>query len=336
MNTKKIFVIASVSCALFACSSDEQLSMEVQTERVATVGSGNLSVAEVRDYIASRPMAAHQKVTADALEARVGEMVTAEVLYQEALRLKLDQQPAMRLNIRRMLAHELLIEKVERPVSTREISDQELQEYFDQYRFDYTRLEQLRLADIFIAVDESASTDERAQKAELAAQVLNEALSRQGERFSFSELIRNYSGKHPRYAIGDTGFIDSEGMPVGIDSKLANAAFTLSRNGQLLEQVVETPLGYHVIMRVGHRGAIEKNYMDVRDELEQKIRREELDLQRRAYVDELRKNTRINIDTDQLDKLANELQAINSRAVSDAATPTSGNSSFPPPLLPNE
>ncbi len=80
----------------------------------------------MRDDLVCRRVAEGQPVAADVLNERIEEMVTSEVLFQEALRLKLDQQPELRRNLRLLLAQRLLAEKVDEPVLSREIPDEEL------------------------------------------------------------------------------------------------------------------------------------------------------------------------------------------------------------------
>jgi parvulin-like peptidyl-prolyl isomerase len=337
MHANKWLMLAGLSSLLLACGKNEPAPtgitvMTAPQASVATIGEGKLSVAEVRDYLLSRPVAEGQTLSEAVLNERLEEMVTAEVLFQEALRLKLDQQPELRRSLRLLLAQRLLAEMVDEPVLSREISDEELKTYFEQHRLDYARPVQLRLADIFIAVDKGASKTEKAQKLELAKDILGQAIANKGERFGFSTLVKNHSDKHPAYAIGDTGFFGLEGEPTGIDSALTKAAFSLQRNGELFPEVVTTPLGYHVIMRVGRRGAVEKNYSDLREDLEQRIRREELDSRRRAYVDEIRKKADVEIETELVTKLVSELQS----TVGDNPTPGTRNPNNPPALVPKE
>ena len=337
MRFRKCAIIAALGSVLLACGNDDPaptgiLLMADPQANVATIGDGNLSVAEVRDYLVSRPVAQGQAVTADVLNKRVEEMVTAEVLFQEALRLKLDQQPEMRRNLRLLLAQRLLAEKVDEPVLSRDISDEELKAYFEEHRQDYTRPVQLRLADIFIAVDKGASETGRAQKLALAEDIMGQAIASKGERFGFSTLVKDHSDKHPAYAIGDTGFFGPEGEPTGIDSALAKAAFTLQRNGDLFPEVVTTPLGYHIIMRVGRRAAVEVDYADLRDDLDQRIRREELESRRRAYVDEVREKADIEIETELVARLVRELQA----TPGENAIPAAKSSNYPPVPKPKD
>jgi peptidyl-prolyl cis-trans isomerase C len=337
MHLNKGLMIAGLSSFLLACGNGEPpptgitLIADPQAS-VATIGDGNLSVAEVRDYLLSRPVAQGQTLSEAVLNERLEEMVTAEVLFQEALRLKLDQQPELRRNLRLLLAQRLLAEKVDKPVLNREIPDEELKAYFEEHRGDYTKPVQFRLADIYIAVEKGISKTEKAQKLERAKDILEQAIVNKGERFGFSTLMKNHSDKHPAYAFGDTGFFGLEGEPTGIDTALTKAAFSLQRNGDIFPEVVTTSLGYHVIMRVGRRDEVEVKYTDLVDDLDQRIRREELALRRSTYVDEIREKADIEIETELITKLVSELQG----TVDDNRTPAARNFNTPPVLVPKE
>jgi hypothetical protein len=88
-------------------------------------------------------------------------------------------------------------------------------------------------------------------------------------------------------------------------------------------------------MRVGRRGAIEVKYTDLINDLDQRIRREELDSRRRAFVDRMREQADIEIKTERVTQLVNELQS----TVDDNRTPSANNSNnanTPPALVPKE
>jgi hypothetical protein len=88
-------------------------------------------------------------------------------------------------------------------------------------------------------------------------------------------------------------------------------------------------------MRVGRRGAVEVKYTDLVNDLDQRIRREELDSRRRAFVDRMREQADIEIKTERVTQLVNELQS----TVDDNRTPSANNSNnanTPPALVPKE
>jgi hypothetical protein len=85
-------------------------------------------------------------------------------------------------------------------------------------------------------------------------------------------------------------------------------------------------------MRVGRRGAVEVKYTDLVNDLDQRIRREELDSRRRAYVDQIREQADIEIKIERVTQLVNELQS----TVDDNRTPVANNSNTPPALVPKE
>jgi hypothetical protein len=72
------------------------------------------------------------------------------------------------------------------------------------------------------------------------------------------------------------------------------------------------------------------------NDLDQRIRREELDSRRRAYVDQVREKADIEIKTERVSQLVSELQS----TVDDNRTPSANNSNnsnnTPPALVPKE
>jgi parvulin-like peptidyl-prolyl isomerase len=192
---------------------------------VATVGNNAITVSDFKSYLSDRPTPYRYRVSKKDIEKRLDEMVLEEVLYQEALRLKLDQDPEMRQRIRKMLTQKLMDDKINREVWSREIEEVELQEYYDQHWDEFNRPEQVRLVDIFIAVPSGASSEERADLRTKTQSILDEARAVKNQRSGFGNLVRKYSDKPATYRMGDTGFFNAEGKPGGIDRSPAAAAF---------------------------------------------------------------------------------------------------------------
>jgi peptidyl-prolyl cis-trans isomerase D len=107
-----------------------------------------------------------------------------------------------------------------------------------------------------------------------------------------------------------------EGKPSGIDKRLAQAAFNLERVGSLAEEVIETADGYHIIMLIGRRAAVERPLDEVRSELKQRIQREAAARTSRAYMESLKQKAEIHIEREQLAAMLEELK---SRAKDEAA-----------------
>ena len=202
----------------------------------------------------------------------------------------------MKQKIQQILIQHLLAEQVNRPLQTRDIAEAELKAYYDANIDEFVRSEQVRLADIFIQVPADATDSDRAERKRHAEVILDQALQAKTDRFGFSSLIRKYADKHPDYRLGDTGFFDRDGRPIGLDPALVEAAFRLERDREIADSVIETARGFHVIMRVGMRSAVKRELKDVASAIEQRIRSDELKAKRDAYINGLRQTASVSID----------------------------------------
>ena len=329
----------------FGCSNDNRDSKtEAESQRekqpvVATVGISTITEADFRSFLSERPISHRGTVTATDVEKRLDALIMEEVLYQEALRLNLDQEPEVKQRIRQMLNQRLVDEQINRQVWDREIAEGELQKYYETHWNEFNRPEQVRLADVFIAVSPDAAGEERAELRKRAETVLSKALEARGKRSGFGNLVRRYSDQHKTYGRGDTGFFDREGMPAGIDGKLAEEAFKLERVGTMGEQLIETTEGFHIIMLIGKRSAVQRPRESVREQLKQRLRRESVVKARKAYIEGLRGKADVQIDHQIMDKVLADLNkdAYAKKAASKAPKNLSQQvSAEPPPAFPNK
>ncbi len=293
---------------LAANKSENSPSVSAQ-DTIAQVEDERIDVGYLKSYMSTRPRPAYSQVTAKTIEQRLEELITSEVLYRQALRIGLDKEPEIRLQIQQILAQTLLEEMVNKPVREREISDQELQAYYNEHLNKFQRPAQVRLADILISVNPGASLDEQMQKKARAEQILAEVLAHQDERLGFGKRIQEYSDTPEKYPRGNTGFFDIEGKPTGLAPNMAREAFKLQKTGQVCEQVIEAADGYHIIMLTGRREPVNRPFDKVKQQLRQRIYRERIDLAQTEYIESLKQKCRININQDVLDELVKEQEA---------------------------
>ncbi len=129
-----------------------------------------------------------------------------------------------------------------------------------------------------------------------------------------------------------------EGLPesLGVDRRITDAAFELTRNGELFDEVIEAADGYHVIMRIGKRSAREIPLEEVRGSLEQRVRREGEERARKAYFARLEEQAEIHIDHEAIVKIAREIEEEREKLRLQAGmrTPRSRERADGPPRLP--
>jgi len=278
--------------------SVEDTFVEVDDERI--------DVGYLTSYMSTRPLRAYSQVIAKTVEQRLEELVTCEVLCQQALRIGLDKEPEIRHRIQQILAQSLLEEMVNKPVREQEITDRELQAYYNQHVNEFQRPAQIRLADIFIAVDPAADSGQRKQKKKQAEKALAEVLAHKDQRLEFGKRVLKYSDTPEKYPKGNTGFFDIEGKPVGLDTKLAREAFKLEKVGQVCEHIIKADDGYHIIMLAGKREALHKPFERVKEQLRRRMYRERIELAQNEYIESLKQKCRIKINQDVFDKFVRE------------------------------
>jgi parvulin-like peptidyl-prolyl isomerase len=316
-NTKKVirfaclavfFLLAAVGCSRKegdkAVSKDEKEKSAV----VAKVGESRITKGELKSYLSKRPLSRRSEALEEEVDKGLDALILEEVLYQEALRLKLDQEPDVRERMRKMLTQMLIYDQINKKEWNREISAEELKDYYEKHQNEFNRPTQVRLADIFIAVPSGAAKGVREQQRKKAQQVLSEARNVKGQQTGLENLIRKYSDTPQKYRKGDTGFFDITGSPVGIDKQLAEAAFKLDKVGSLSDRVIETADGFHVVMLISKRDAVNQPLEAVQNQLKQRIRLESVNEARAAYIKKLKDSAAIDIDQNVLSGIVAELK----------------------------
>jgi len=305
---------------------------------VARVGGATISSSELESYLDSRPPASGL-AAAEWLRRRLDELVLAEALYREALRLGVDRTPEAARAIRQIVVQVLLEEQIERPVRTRTIAEEELRAFYDTRFAEYDRSEQVRLAEIYFAAQAGGGPAARALKRAQAAAVLEQVRNLQDKRFGFGELVLEHSDTPEGHPRGDTGFFDREGKPAGINPALTAAAFGIRKVGQVHDGVIETPAGFHIVMLVGRRDAERREFEKVRGEIETRIRREDRERAQRSFFERVRAEAAVAVDEAVLGAIASKYsKPVGDPGASgrDAAGAAPSDNRFSPPPVPGE
>ena len=309
-------------------------SKESSNPVVAKVANKEVRAEEVKKYLSKTPIRRIGKISERAAKGRLKEMLTSEALYQEALRLGIDEDPDVKHKIRQIIIQKLFEKKVNKPVEEWQISEKELQDYYEAHKNQFYRPEQVRIADIFIALPKDATPEQRAERRRVAEEVLQKALGAGGDKLGFSQLVRQYSDVPQRYRRGDTGYFDKEGNPVGLEKPLIEAAFELKEKGQIADRVIETSDGFHVIMLVGRRSEIKKELKDLAPALKRRMKREELAKRREALIEEVKKKSNITIDDAAFAQLIREMNEAEKDVVGQRGGFSRAQRRTRPPALP--
>ncbi|MFC1761475.1 peptidylprolyl isomerase [Planctomycetota bacterium] len=268
-----------------------------------TVGDEAITADMLQAYLALRPLPDSGDATTN-LHERVDELLLNEALYQEALRRKLDTDPQIRMRMQQFLTQALLEQEVEGPLREKPVTEEQIRTYYEEHRTQFSRPEQVRLGEIFLA---AADQSQREAQRALAQEVLTEALTRQNEARGFSELIKEYSDPPPNRRLGDTGYFDRAGQPMGLPQSVVEVGFGMTENGVVYDKVIKSEQGFHIVKLINRRAAKEQPWDEVRLLIERAIRDERLQAARERFFAEIRSKTQMTVDEAALEKLAQTL-----------------------------
>ena len=165
------------------------------------------------------------------------------------------------------------------------VSEEEIGEYYAKHRKEYEGREATRIQQILLVKPKDA-TDRNYETVRAQAQMILKKL-KGGE--SFDLLVGTYSQGPAVGSGGDLGFVEKGMMFPAVDE----AAFNLKKGE--ISDVIESPIGFHIIKIIDRRGAGIKPIKEVREEIIGMIGNEKIKKKFGEWLKELRKNSLVEI-----------------------------------------
>lgn len=243
--------------------------------KVAAIVNGHLITSkEVDERIAHLNPALRQSLGNDR-RRMVEQLVTETLLYQEAGRRGLEQDPEVRKLLqeaRRQIMIGRLLEKV-RKESTGTIPEEEIRQFYEANRASFNQPESWRASHILTA-DQAAA---------------EKALARVKAGESFAQVAQEVSTDPSKVRGGDIGFF-SKGQVI----PEFEAACRDLKPGEL-SKVVKSSLGYHLILLTERQEAREKTLDEVKDPIRQILEGQQSQKKLDAYLQRLRSKSQVTI-----------------------------------------
>ena len=188
-------------------------------------------------------------------------------------------------DLQAQIEHGMAIQKLidEEVADKIKISDEETKSYYDANPQLFQQPEQVKASHILIKVDANA-TD--AQKAE-ARKKIKEVQQKVQKGEDFATLAKTYSEGPSGPRGGDLGYFRRGQMVKPFEA----AAFSLKLNET--SDIVETRFGYHLIKVVGKKPAKKMTYAEVKDRLNDRLKKQKMASETNAYIENLRKGAKI-------------------------------------------
>ncbi|KAF0118499.1 MAG: cbf2 [Rhodospirillaceae bacterium] len=215
---------------------------------LATVDGVDIHHSAVESLLRILPQAQGMAADATLHEQVLDHLITAEVMRGEIRRQKLDRDPEVVAQLaemeRRLFQHVYQAHIIEP-----QITDAVLKMRYDKIIKDLPEREEIRASHILLATEDDA----------------NRAINDVRKGKDFARVAAERSLDRSKTQGGDLGFLPKEAL---VES-FAHATTAL-QPGQMSDQPVQTPFGWHVI-RLEERRARKPAFEDVRDDLKTEI-----------------------------------------------------------------
>ncbi|MBN1383087.1 MAG: peptidylprolyl isomerase [Deltaproteobacteria bacterium] len=165
------------------------------------------------------------------------------------------------------------------------VSNEEIGEYYSKNREYFEGREAVRIKQVLLSFPRHIDEQGKAALQAEAQKIVNQLKS--GE--SFEQLIANYSKDSFSLSGGDLGFVERGVILPDVEK----VAFSLSL--EEISDVIESPVGFHVIKVTDKKGAGAKSIELVRSEIQEKILSEKAEKRFEGFIEELRKKSHVEI-----------------------------------------
>ena len=163
------------------------------------------------------------------------------------------------------------------------ISDEESKQYYDTHPEFFKQPEQVRASHILIKVDENASETQKTE----AHKKIKEVQQKLQKGEDFATLAKTYSEGPSAPGGGNLGYFRRGQMVKPFE----DAAFKL-KAGETSD-IVETPFGYHLIKVFDKQPEKMLAYAEIKEQLNEHLKKQKLETEVDAYIDSLRKEAKI-------------------------------------------
>jgi peptidyl-prolyl cis-trans isomerase C len=326
MNRNASFVLVSCGLllALAGCGDDKKpekpaaqeqtepaapekkngLTKEQAAEPIAKVGETTITVGEFADRLASQsPYLRARYSSPERKREFLDNMVRFELLAIEAQKRGLDKEPEVDRVKRQMMVQQMMTELFdEQGVKLSDIPDSEIEAYYAAHKPEFNKPEQRRASHILCKT-----------KPECEGVLAKLKAGKADDMELFRKLAEQHnSDAETKERQGDLRFFSQEPAEgeAAPPKAVRDAVWTLQKNGDLFDGVVQSEQGFHVIKRTGERPALARTLEDARRLIQNRLWREKRETSIDKFVEDLRKKAEVKENLDVLAQVKVDLSGL--------------------------
>ena len=291
---KKLVALSFGLLALAGCSSNTTTDasglprIEVkQYEKasggagLATVNGAEITSKELDERVNRSTFQSASEVTPEKKKEFLEELISNEVLYQEAKAKGYAEHPRVKMMMVSLLQRDALGTTTDAAT----ISDADTKKYYDTHHDEYVIPEKVRARRILVGfgADKAASRKK-------ADEIRKQAAAKADE---FGKIAMESSEGAEKQRQGELGYFPATGRP-GLDQKIVSTAFGL-KNGEV-SQVFETAEGWNIVKVENRAPRSERNYEQVKKSIERKLMTERRKAMLDNYIAELKNKAKVAVN----------------------------------------
>lgn len=287
------------------------LTKEQAAEPIAKVGDTTITVGDFAERLASQsPYLRARYSSPERKREFLDNMVRFELLAIEAQKRGLDKQAEVDRVKRQMMVQQMMTELFdEQGVKLSDIPDSEIEAYYAAHKPEFNKPEQRRASHIQCKTKPECESVLAKLKAGKSDDM--ELFRKLADQFNTDEETKERQG--------DLRFFSQEPAEgeIAPPKAVRDAVWTLQKNGDLFDGVVQSEKGFHVLKRTGERPALARTLEDARRLIQNRLWREKREASIDAFVADLRKKADVKENVDVLAQVKvdlSDLQAAEAEA----------------------
>jgi len=269
-NATTYLVICGITLLAGGCGSS-QADISKSGQVLAKVGDKEITTAYFDRQIANLPESAKQFVTqGQGKKAMLEGMVNREIIFNEAIKKKLDKDAELQRKVEDMKRELLVTTYLQNEVISKiKVDDKEVRDFYDQNPGEFKNREEIRISQIVVA-------DEKKAK---------EALEKLSNRRDFGDLAAEISTDKPSAARkGDVGYFSRGRLP----QEVRDSMFKLNV-GEVSQP--HKMNGSYEIYKITDRKTTAYTFEQVKDAIRMQLFNQKMQTEVKRIVDEAKKTT---------------------------------------------
>ncbi len=287
---KRLSTSLFVVLALTGCSSNSTELPRIEVKPYEKE-SGGASIAKVNEsQITSKDLDERvnrstfqnaSEVTGEKKKEFLEELISNEVLYQEAKAKGYSEHPRVKMMMVSLLQRDALGTSMENQT----VSDAETKKYYDTHHDEFVIPEKVRARRILVLFGA-----DKAESKKKADEIRKKAAENPND---FGKIALESSEGPEKARQGELGYFASAGRP-GLDQKIVSTSFGL-KNSEV-SQVFENDEGWNIVKVENRAPRTERTYDQVKKSIERKILTDRRKAMLDNYIAELKNKAKIAVD----------------------------------------